>query len=268
MEEMKSHRALSGLYVPLLTPLLRGEIDVVSLRRLIRSVEPYIAGYVPCLSTGEGEFLSSQQWAVVIEATRRASRKPIVAGIKHESFSEVCRRAGLAADIGCSAIAVPVPSPNEGESLAYFAALGAKVALPIMVYNTEERRFKTMKALQSLQKIAAVVALKDSSGDERFFAAACRWRALGRLRFSLLQGMEHLMQVPAGCDGHLVALANVEPKLCAEMLATNSARTFARIRDCFWRYNLGGEWYVSLKAILLERGVLRSAEQLRLAVRP
>jgi 4-hydroxy-tetrahydrodipicolinate synthase len=258
----------SGVYVPLVTPFYRGRFDARSLRKLIRDTEPHVDGYVPCLSSGEGQLLSDSVWEEVVRATRRATKKPVAAGIKRNNPKDVLRLAAQAHRIGCNAVLLPVPSSDEGIALRYFAEVGARIDLPIIIYNTEQNHLHTRSALRALSNNPAVIGIKDSSMNKRFFAEACAMRSSGALQFAVLQGMEHQMHVPEGCDGHMVALANVEPALCRDMLRRNSAKLGAKVVDCFWRYNLGGNWYVSLKAVLCERGVLRSAEETRLAIRP
>lgn len=47
------------------------------------------------------------------------------------------------------------------------------------------------------------------------------------------------------------------------MLTEPSAELDSALQDYVWKYNLHGDWYVTLKAILFERGLLRSAEQVQ-----
>lgn len=257
-----------GVYVPLITPFYRGEFDGDSLARLMTFVDPYAAGYVPCLSSGEGQYLRDEQWQRVIAAVRRRTRKPVLVGIKRNSASAVLKLARKAEELGCDAAVVPVAHDNETDALHWFGRLAKHTSLPLMIYNTETLRFRTIAALLRLQEIPTVVGLKDSSMNPRFFAAACRLRREGKLRFAVFQGMEHQMQVPGGCDGHVVALANTEPKLCHAMFQRNSNTLNQLLLEAFWRYNLGGNWYVTLKAILAARGTIRSAEEVQLAIRP
>ncbi len=163
---------------------------------------------------------------------------------------------------------VPVPHEVESESLSYFSELTRKIALPVVVYNTEQNRFMSVAAIKELQRNEMIVGMKDSSMNKRLFSQLCKMRGEGALRFPVFQGMEHQMQIPLGCDGYIVALANTEPKLCRQMLAKQSSRLNEKIIDLFWKYNLGGNWYVSLKALLCERGTIRSAEETILAIRP
>jgi 4-hydroxy-tetrahydrodipicolinate synthase len=260
--------SVSGIYVPLVTPFFRGKFDPQSLVKLVRFAEPHVDGYVPCLSSGEGQQLSDRVWEEVVSATRRVTKKFVAAGIKRHAVEDVVRLSARARRLGCQAVVLPVPSSNERETLSYFSAIGAKIGLPIILYNTEQHHLRTHSALLALARNPAIIGIKDSSMNKRFFAKACQLRRSGALRLAVLQGMEHQMLVPNGCDGHMVALANVEPKLCRQMLRGNSPALHAKIIDRFWSHNLGGNWYVTLKALLAERGILRSAEEVKLAIHP
>ena len=263
-----SNLSLRGVFVPLVTPFYRGKFDPQSLTKLIRYTEPHVAGYVPCLSSGEGQLISDRVWNDVVTATRGHTKKFVAAGIKRDNIDAVRRLSARAHQIGCDAVVLPVPYAKESDTLRYFDAVSAKIDLPIIIYNTEQLQIRTRSALLALAQNPAIIAIKDSSMNKRFFATACQLRRSGLLRLAVLQGLEHHMLVPDGCDGHMVALANVEPELCRRMLQRNTSELNAKIIDLFWKYNLGGSWYVALKTILLERGVLRSAEETQLAIRP
>jgi 4-hydroxy-tetrahydrodipicolinate synthase len=261
-------KALAGIYVPLITPFYKGTFDPRSLKKLMLSVATDVSGYVSCLSSGEGAMLPDSVWEEVVLCTRKHTKKTVIAGIKRKNITDTIKLAEKAQRIGCDAVMVPVPYASERRTLKYFRDLANAIALPIVVYNTEQHRFKSVTAVKALQRNDAIIGMKDSSMNEKLFAQMCEMRIKKTLRFPVFQGMEHQMRSPAGCDGHIVALANVEPRLCREMLSKNTEQLNAKIIDLFWRYNLGGNWYVSLKSILFERKIIRSAEETILAIRP
>ena len=261
-------QTLSGIYVPLVTPFYRGALDPRSLKKLIHYVAPSVDGYVPCLSSGEGALLSDAVWKDVVYYTRSFTNKPVIAGIKRNSLADTIKLAGKADKIGCAAVMVPVPYAEESESLHYFSRLTNQIALPVVVYNTEQNRFKSLAAVKELQRNDSIIGMKDSSMNKKLFSQMCAMRVAGKLRFPVFQGMEHQMQTPIGCDGYIVSLANVEPRLCRLMVEKNSAQLYAKIIEMFWQYNLGGNWYVSLKSQLRERQIIRSAEETQLAIKP
>ncbi|MFO1351947.1 MAG: dihydrodipicolinate synthase family protein [Gammaproteobacteria bacterium] len=259
---------MEGVYVPLLTPFQRGALDHASLAQLIAYTEPHVSGFVPCLSSGEGNLIGDTVWSEVIRTVREHTRKPVIAGIKRASLQGTVTLAQQAAQLDCDAIMVPAPSADEDDIIRYCTELAQRVSLPIALYNTEQHHLRTLGAVERLQHIPTLIGIKDSSMNSALFAEMCALRAAKALRLSVLQGMEHQMRTPKGCDGYVVALANVEPELCHEMFLKNSDAIGQRIIDLFWRYNLGGQWYISLKAILMERGILQSAEETQVAISP
>ncbi len=232
------------------------------------TIEPFAEGFVPCLSSGEGQFLSLSTWQNVIQATRQYTQKVVIAGIKRETLQETIALGKLAQQLGCDAIIVPVPVSDDRVTVGYFNQITAAIALPIVIYNTESHSIQSLDGLRQLESLPQIIAIKDSSMNEEFFKLLCNLRTQAQLRLSVLQGFEHLLQVPPGCDGYLIALANLEPELCHRMLLENSDVINSEILDCFWRYNLGADWFVSMKAILMARQVIRSAEQVNLMVQP
>jgi 4-hydroxy-tetrahydrodipicolinate synthase len=259
---------LAGIYVPLVTPFYKGQFDPQSLKKLMQFTAPEVNGFVPCLSSGEGGIISDSVWEEVVGCTRKHTQKTVIAGVKRDKIADTIKLSKKAERIGCDAVMVPVPCADERKALKYFRDLAGAIALPIVVYNTEQHRFKSVAAIRELQQNTAIIGMKDSSMNEKLFAQMCKMRVNQTLRFPLFQGMEHQMHAPPGCDGHIVALANVDPKLCRTMLHKNTGQLNAKIIDLFWRYNLGGNWYVSLKTLLCERKIIRSAEETTLAIRP
>lgn len=225
-------------------------------------------GFVPCLSSGEGQMLSDAQWEQVVQTTRATTSKPVLAGIKRNGLVAAIALAQRAEQLGCDGIVLPVPSADPREVLDYFQAIAAETNLPIVIYNTETQSIQTLAALRQLEGIPSIIAIKDSSMNEAFFETLCILRQEGELRLSVLQGMEHQLKVPQGCDGYLIALANVEPALCGKMFAQPNDAINQEILELFWRYNLGGDWFISLKSILCCRQTIRSGEQVTLAIQP
>lgn len=259
---------LHGIYVPLITPFYKHQLDQLSLTALIRSVEDEVQGFVPCLSSGEGHLLDDDQWRSVVEATRASTEKPVLAGVKRDRIEDSIRLVKQAEVMGCDGVVMPVLSSDGDEVVAYFQQVAEATSLPIVLYNTETTAVSSVSTIRQLEAIENIIGIKDSSMNEAFFQTMCMLRQEGDLRFSILQGMEHQLLTPAGCDGYLVSLANVEPALCQRMYQMPSDRLNGEILEMFWRYNLGGDWLVTIKAMLFCREVIRSAEQVTLAIKP
>lgn len=261
-------KTLTGLYVPLITPMLYGEFDKDSMSKLIKSVDQYVDGYVPCLSSGEGHVLSSNQWREVVEFVRSQTNKPLFPGIKREKIEDTILLEKIANELKCDGVTIPVPFQAWKENKEYFDRLLNETTLPIMIYNTESAFISNIENLKELDANERIVAIKDSSMNKEFFKEICNARLNNELSMTVLQGMEHQLDVPKGCDGYLVSLLNIEPRLVKEMFENPSVETNKKIQYAFWKYNLGGNWFVTLKALLFERKIINSAEEVVLALKP
>jgi 4-hydroxy-tetrahydrodipicolinate synthase len=259
---------VKGLYIPLVTPMLYGVFDKESMSKLIKSVDQYVDGYVPGLSSGEGQIISNEQWKEVVEFVRTQTSKPLFPGIKREKIEDTILLEKIAVDLKCDGVTVPVPFKTWDDNKAYFDKFLTDSSSKLMIYNTENAFISELENLKELDLNDRIVAIKDSSMNKEFFAEMCKARLSKDLSMTVLQGMEHHLDVPEGCDGYLVSLLNVEPKIVREMLETHSIEANKKILDVFWKYNLGGNWFITLKALLFERGIINSAEEVSLAIKP
>jgi 4-hydroxy-tetrahydrodipicolinate synthase len=254
---------MKGLFVPLLTPMKYGQFDKRSMKKLIQSVEQNVNGFVPCLSTGEGNVLSDDQWLEVVSFVKSCTDKPVIAGIKRDSLEDVIKLANKAESVGCEGFIAPVPSNDWNSTKQHFDELINQTNLPFVIYNTETAHIDSLENLKELDGTDRVVSIKDSSMNREFFAEMCQARLSGNLTMTVLQGMEHQLDVPKGCDGYLVSLLNIEPELVREMFEHPTKETQKKIYQKFMQYNLGSDWYITEKAVLLGRGVIDSAEQVQ-----
>ncbi|NCS99416.1 dihydrodipicolinate synthase family protein [Candidatus Parcubacteria bacterium] len=254
---------IKGLYIPIITPMKKGKVDLTSMGRLMDFVDPFIDGFAPCLSSGEGDVLNDEQWQEVVSFVKSKTTKPIFVGIKRGSIEDVLRLANAAKEIGCEGLTIPVPSNDIDETKRFFEKITSNVDLPIIIYNTETKNIKTLRDLKVVDENERIVAIKDSSMNKGFFESVCSARVSGGLKMNALQGLEHLLDTPEGCDGYLVSLLNVEPKLTKQYFLERGEKEHQEIMDKFYEYNLGGEWFVTLKALLYARGLISSAEQVK-----
>lgn len=257
---------ISGLWVPLVTPMYHGHFDAESAKRLVDSLEAFADGYVAALSSGEGGVLSEDLWRETVSGFSSLTNKPVAASIFLSDVQQIILRSQIAKTIGCAAIVVPTASENADEVVDFFTRLNEESALPVLIYS-EAYPIKSIQTLERLDKLENIIGIKESSADESFIKNVLAKKQQQQLRMSILQGMDHKLYLSVGYDGFMVALANIEPQLCKAMFENPTEELQSKILEKFWEYNLGGEWFVTLKALLYERGVLRSAEQVRQMIR-
>jgi 4-hydroxy-tetrahydrodipicolinate synthase len=261
-------KSISGLWAPLLTPMYFGNFDEESMKKLIQSLDPFVNGYAPCMSSGEGTMLSDEQWEKVVACTVKNTSKPVIAAILGRTDEDIIKLSKKAEALGCLGIAIAAAGSDDEEKLAFCTNIASQSPLPLVIYNLEGSAFTSIDSIKTLDQIEQIMAIKDSSGDKMFFKSLVQARSNGEISMSVLQGVEYNAEYSQGCDGYLTALINVEPELSKKLLDDYSKMTTQDIMDKFWQYNLGGEWYVTLKAILYSRKILRSAEQVRPTITP
>lgn len=258
---MKPKLPINGLWVPLITPFLHGQLDKKSLVDLVKTIEPYVDGFVPCLSSGEGGSMSDNVWEEVITTVVANTDKPVVAGILDASIEKIVRLSEKAKSLKCVAVAIPLQGSLAEEQKVFCQELSSKTHLPVILYNTEKVHIDSIDTLKDVAQFSNIVALKDSSQNQEFFSEVLKAKKEEGLSLSILQGMENQLLESTGCDGYLIALANVEPKLCRDMFNNPSKELNAEVMKKWHEFNLASEtWFIGLKRVLYSRGTIKSAE--------
>ena len=259
-----TNTAYRGVIVPMVTPLDdRGDVSERSVERLVASLRPYVNGLMPALTSGEGWRLSPAQWRDVVAFTKRyAGSLPVLAGVQVEDTAGVIARARVGMELGVDAVVVTTPfgaGVTQDQIVEHYQAIRAAVPVPIFVYNEGAISGNAIELDTMLRicRIPGVVGIKESSGSVEFTNRL----VAARTGVPVFQGWEHLLADTPGVDGCVLPLANLEPAVCAAMLATPSAELRARIQALCEQHDLlGDEWYVAIKRELVRRGVIDTAK--------
>lgn len=151
-----------------------GAIDVPMLSRLVdRLVDSGVHAIAPLGSTGESAYLSDEEWDLVATTSVAtvARRVPTVVGISELTTAGAIRRARFAERIGADAVMVlPVSywKLTEAEIIAHYAAIGAAVSIPIMLYNNPATSGIDMSPeliVRICREVPSVTMVKESTGD-------------------------------------------------------------------------------------------------------
>ena len=267
MNMHKQHN-VHGLLVPLVTPFYKGTFDTSSMRKLIRSLELHIDGCIPCLSSGEGEKLSEKEWIEIVDCVCNATKKPVFAGIIRDNEENILGLVKRANTLSCNGIVIPTLYKNDVKNIRYIEKVAKISKKPIILYNTEQSSITSIASFKQLNTITKIIALKDSSMNVQLFQKLITLKKKGTLHMALFQGMEHLLMDSKGCDGYVLSLLNTEPQLCKKMFQKQDKSTNKKIILTFWKQNLGGHWYSSIKALLYERKILISSEEVDPLIKP
>ena len=265
---MTTYNKPSWILVPLCTPMYQWKLDTASLVALLQHTEPHVDGYVPCLSSWEWHKMDEQLRTETIITIQQHTNKPIYVGIKRDTTQEIIKLLRLAEQLGVTWITTPVLCKDQTDIVSYITHLSGQTTLPIIIYNTETEHINNIADLQTIDKLGNIVAIKDSSMNDAFFQEMIEAQSAWRLSMNVLQWMEHKLATSREGDGFLISLANVQPELCKRYLEKGTKQDREKIEQLFRKYNLWGERYISLKAILMTQWIFQSAEEINPFITP
>src|SRR3990167_9000762 len=163
---------ITGSIPALVTPFKNGELDLVTLKKL---VEWHIAegstGLVPVGTTGESPTLSHEEHQKVIEVVveTAAGRVPVIAGAGSNNTVEGISLIRFAEKVGADAALVVTPyynKPTQAGMIAHYTALHDCCTLPIVIYNIPGRSVVDMspETMGVLAKLPRIIGVKDATG--------------------------------------------------------------------------------------------------------
>jgi 4-hydroxy-tetrahydrodipicolinate synthase len=224
-----------GSIPALVTPFRDGKVDEKALAGL---VEWHIAegshGVVPVGTTGETPTLSHEEHEHCVEIVVRTARGriPVIAGAGSNNTDEAIRLMRFAARVGADAALVVTPyynKPSQRGLYHHYRTLHDAVELPIIIYNIPGRSVVDMSpaTMGELAKLPRIVGVKDATGD---VARVSDQRAACGAEFIQLSGEDAsaLGFNAHGGVGCISVVANIAPRLCAELQEAMLAGDYAR----------------------------------------
>ncbi|MGN6284226.1 MAG: 4-hydroxy-tetrahydrodipicolinate synthase [Afipia sp.] len=231
MTDLQSH--LRGLWLPLITPFLDGELDDTSLRRLVRHYAALpVSGIILAATTGEGLVLAPEETERLVAIVRDE------VGNSHEAFPvclglsgsdtrailETLRRTA-AWPIDGYLISCPYYSrPTQNGMTRHFIALADHAAHPVLIYNIPYRTGVNLgnEAMLQLAEHPNIVGLKD--------CCAIRTQSIELLcnrpaRFAVLTGEDAQTYdaMADGADGAILASAHIATDVFASIVGLLAA---------------------------------------------
>jgi 4-hydroxy-tetrahydrodipicolinate synthase len=206
----------SGVWIPLVTPFQKGEIDLKSLANLIEHyIGKGVAGFIPLATTGEVPTITNDEYKTVLEKTIAvvAGRMPIIAGVTGNDTRRVAAKMKAIENYAIAGALIPCPyynRPDQRGILEHFQTVCAATNLPILVYNIPYRTGRNIEnsTIHRLAGIKTVRGLKDSCGDIR---QSMELLLNPPLDFSILTGEDILYfdSLCLGGDGGILASAHL-----------------------------------------------------------
>lgn len=207
---------LSGIWIPLVTPLRDDRVDGAALQRLVQHLDAQgVAGYMACGSTGEAALLDADEQEAVLATVLAATRRPVWMGLAGPRADALKRRAEVlsARHPELAGFLVSAPGyirPSQAALIDHFLSLAEGLGKPLVVYDIPARSGVRIEPRTLLELAAhpAIVGVKDCSGDR---AAAEAVLADGRLAWLAGNDDELFDQLARGACGGVVASAHVAP---------------------------------------------------------
>lgn len=270
---------VTGFVPPIPTPLRGGELDIGSLRRLVRTLAPYVSGYLVGGSVGEHPSLTVEERveALHVVAECKEPQHTLVASIGDNALPNVRRLAMAADELAADLLVLSLPNyfANTMPGLrAYLAAVASFSDRQLCVYDNPI-------ASHTFLSVDDIVALADA--EPRFTHIKVTDLALGkvaaireRTRLTVLSGDDAVLwsQLTQGAHGAMVGMPLVYPfaaRAVWEALSRGDTEAAARAYRPFSHFvhvALGASDYVSvLKAVMAARGII-ACDEVRLPLRP
>jgi len=216
---MVDFSGFSGIWVPLVTPFCKGQVDHPALHRLVQHLAAQgVAGFVACGSTGEAAMLDEAEQDAVLATTLAAAGAvpagavPVLMGLSGVHAERIAQRARRLAEAhavaGWLLTAPAYVKPSQAGIVQHFHTVASATALPLVAYDVPSRTGVRIQSatLLALAEHPQIRALKDCSADR---AAAELVLADGRL--ALLGGNDDELfdQLARGAVGGFVASAHL-----------------------------------------------------------
>ena len=272
---------LCGSYPPLITPFRNGAVDYRKFAELAdHHVRECSHGIVVTGTTGEPSSLTADERIRLVRTAVEAvaGHIPVVAATGSQSLAETLEITAGAEKAGADALLIVTPyyiKPSQDGLVEYFAAIGARTQLPLMIYHIPGRTAVSITAA-TVERIAerapTLVGMKHAANDLELLT-----EVLSRMgpEFRVFCGLESLSlpMLVIGACGLMNAVGNLAPARVAALYNEAAAGNTAEARKLhFELFELNRAIFldtnpIPLKYMMSRLGLLDSAE-LRLPLVP
>lgn len=230
--------SFTGIWVPLVTPFRRGEIDIPALQALARRIQSDVSGLVVCGTTGEAAALDDgEQLDALVAVLHAVPGCDVVMGLAGNNLRAVSARLKQLQERPIRGVLVPPPyyiRPSQAGLVDYFHALAETATVPIIVYNIPYRTGVAMEfdTLATIARHPRIVAVKDCGGDP-----GLTMRLIAETKLQVLAGEDQqlLATLALGGTGGILASAHLRPDLFSRIVTAMREGRIAEARDTFYR---------------------------------
>ncbi|WP_122341799.1 dihydrodipicolinate synthase family protein [Pseudomonas caricapapayae] len=239
-----SKPTIHGVIGYTITPFApNGSLDLSALGQSIAQlIDSGVHAIAPLGSTGEGAYLSDEEWETVVRFSLEtvAKRVPTVVSVSDLTTAKTVARAKLAEQHGATAVMVLPASYwklTDKEIVDHYKAIGDAIDIPIMLYNnpgTSGTDLQVDLILRILKEVPSVTMVKESTGDiqrmHRLHAATG-----GKVAFYNGCNPLTLEALVAGAAGWCTAAPNLIPELNIALYTAVQNGELEKARSLFYR---------------------------------
>ena len=208
--------AISGVWLPIITPFVDGAVDLAGYERLLRHyLDTGITGIFPVGTTGESPTLDDDETERIVERTLEVvgGRLPVFVGVGGNATAKVLRTLRRLERYRFPGIVSVCPyynRPGQDGLYAHFRAIAEATDRETLIYNIPYRTSVNLAndTLLRLAELPSVVGVKDSSGNLAQSLDLLRRRPDG---FAVMTGDDasFYTMLAHGGDGGILASAHV-----------------------------------------------------------
>jgi 4-hydroxy-tetrahydrodipicolinate synthase len=212
--------AISGVWLPIITPFADGAVDLASYERLLEHyLGKGVRGVFPLGTTGESPTVDDEEMEAIVDRTVSvvAGRVPIFVGIGGNATAKVVKTIKRLARYRFEGIVSVCPyynRPGQDGLREHFTRISEATDRRILIYNIPYRTSVNLanETLLRLAELPNIVGVKDSSGNLAQSLELLRQRPDG---FSVMTGDDasFYTMLAHGGDGGILASSHVATAL-------------------------------------------------------
>ena len=209
--------AISGVFVPLITPFKNDEVDFVSYKKMIDFyLTKGIHGFVPLGTTGESPTVTEKEYEAIIEKTMEYTNNavPVYIGLGGNNTKSLLPKLKIVEKHKVQGILSVSPyysRPDQRGIYEHFKTISEATNLDIILYNIPYRTGRNIEnsTIHKLAELKNIVAIKDACGN---FSQTMDLLMNRPKDFSILTGEDafYYSTLLLGGDGGILASAHID----------------------------------------------------------
>jgi 4-hydroxy-2-oxoglutarate aldolase len=219
---------LEGVFPPMATPFVRGDVDVAGVRSNVEKwIRAGVRGIVALGTNGEALLLTEDESDSVIAAAREAvpSSHVLIAGTGRESTAGTVDASRRAAAIGADAVLVRTPAYFKARMtheafVRHYTAVADACPVPVLLYNFTAMTGVNLspETVAQLAQHPNIIGVKESGTDGAQMAAIVDLSPPPPA-FTVIAGSAptFFASLCLGARGAILGVAGVVPEICVSL---------------------------------------------------